>query len=865
MDARSGFILKRPNSDSLWKDRNISIYNNTIFRADTAFHIDLNVAGHTGEVYADIFNNSINEVNYGFYFYRGRSNFNNNIVSNVNYGFHIELGILMVLDGNHIRNSTYAIHTIKTKGMIIKNQSLDNISLGVYSKESDQLQIHSTFFQGSMCSIFDLKSTRTRIYGNVFEDNDIALRMEGSSDSRINDNVFIDNGIAMKLNDTKTTRIFKNSFMDNSIHVIDNGSNSFNDPDWGNYWTGIENYTDWDGNGIVDNPVIIDHDSIDHLPLIVPWGQPWNRRVQIGSVQDLYRINSGERLNITFEAYDPDGDTPTFEIKASRDVFFELDPLTGAFSFLGTDEYEGYTTFNITANDNNGTRNWTEFRIGVNRNPVIDPVEEIVAYPDEPTRYFLTYFDPDGDPVELGVHSKNAPFNVSVLYGNMLFFRARADHTGVWSVVISASDNNGSVSFIEVFIRIIPFNVPPVILEVNASVAYVGEPFEYLITVYDPNQNTFSFNASWSGKGLCSIDDEGLLLINPVSTDVGRQWVDINVSDNNGSYALYSFPLDVMVRNQPPTGPERIDLMVECGDVFTFDPGVADPEGERISYSLVESKYVWISIEDDMLRFSPRDDHVGIHSLVLRAFDPGGEHIDISLHIDVRMGDPPALLNEKSINLRENDLIVISILTDYAKNGTLSYSLVSAPGWASISGGRLILEPVIGDAGRYFFNITVSVVGGASGTYEMEVVVGLNLTGIGIRIDLDPWPSDHRVGDTVAVNVWYYDYPGFLSLVLEVRFEGSVIYSSPGRYHNITFEDAGRYVFYVGIEGYGVTGPWESVDVRERDPPSPAKWPLYLAISLAVILFFSIFVMFMALRRRRPYLRVYPTEPVIEE
>ncbi len=88
----------------------------------------------------------------------------------------------------------------------------------------------------------------------------------------ISENNICDNYIGLGLTvGTTNFRVFHNNFYNNTHQAYDVLSNTWDDgyPSGGNYW---DNYTDVDfnGDGILDNPFVIDDDSQDDYPLAEP-------------------------------------------------------------------------------------------------------------------------------------------------------------------------------------------------------------------------------------------------------------------------------------------------------------------------------------------------------------------------------------------------------------------------------------------------------------------------------------------------------------------------------------------------------------------------------------------------------------------
>jgi parallel beta-helix repeat protein len=124
------------------------------------------------------------------------------------------------------------------------------------------------------------------VYENVLTNNAIGLSMETTGGNNTfygnyvaNNEIGVINGVE-EITRKDPNTIYNNNFVNNVKQVKINGD--FEDDQWdngaeGNYWSDY-NGTDSDGDGIGDNPYIIDENNRDNYPLIelheIPWFQP---------------------------------------------------------------------------------------------------------------------------------------------------------------------------------------------------------------------------------------------------------------------------------------------------------------------------------------------------------------------------------------------------------------------------------------------------------------------------------------------------------------------------------------------------------------------------------------------------------------
>lgn len=123
------------------------------------------------------------------------------------------------------------------------------------------------------------------ISGNTFEGNEgegAIWMIEYENNITISENDFTNNSfyaIFMGGETPYNVYSYLNNFINNSNVINDEGSNSWDNGTYGNYWDTYdepgEGAWDNDSNGIADAPYVIDGDSQDNYPLMNPWdGMP---------------------------------------------------------------------------------------------------------------------------------------------------------------------------------------------------------------------------------------------------------------------------------------------------------------------------------------------------------------------------------------------------------------------------------------------------------------------------------------------------------------------------------------------------------------------------------------------------------------
>ncbi|MCU0799236.1 MAG: right-handed parallel beta-helix repeat-containing protein [Candidatus Thermoplasmatota archaeon] len=771
---------------------------------------------------------------------------NNGIISKENDKLRIEKNII-----SNIRSDAISID--KVLGYDIEKNIMDNIR-GNGIKMTNSLEyigylvkLDSNVIRNCSTGIY-MSSNEPDIMlkGNVIENctEGVGLRyMDGGGLSRNNISE-CGKGIVVE-SSAKNLVMDRNNLIGNDVHAVDEGANTWDNGTWGNYWSNMEDYHDWDGNGIVDHPIYIDADSVDRYPLIVPWGQPWNRKIELDPFIAEHRVEASKWLNLTFTASDPDGDGPLFVIESDREVDFDLNNDTGEFSFRPKKEDVGLVEFNITVYDRNGTRDTGEFVVEVlylNLPPQLEPVDNITIYPGIRVEKELFFHDPNGDNVAVYVDSTNAPFRFSIKDNRYLVFTAGDDQTGVFWMKLTLSDGNGSLSQYMIDVIVIPYNVPPVIGDMFGLVAYVGETSSLLLNVSDVNGDELTINISYDGNGSCWV--EGMqLMLRPDITDVGNRTLTVKVNDNNGSFENRTFAILVLLRNRAPLGPDHHLMRVEAGDVQTDQLLVVDLDGDTLSIASIEPKLDWVKVDlPDWFEVTatPSLDEVGTKGFIINVTDGRGGYLDIVIEIMVFAGPPPIINFTDSIIVKEKEVSVYVLGTDYKKNGTIGFRVISDLDFVSLIGDRLSFEPVHGDHGNYILHIETFVHGGSSRITNHTLRIDYDLSTLNLTIKVGPEKEHYREGETLRISLTYSGYEADLDLKVTMEtYPGGIgtIDSFEGKEGTFKLKEEGLFAIYVIINDHGYFGDPSIIKVESVDGPDT---PFYRFINIGIVLLMAL-------------------------
>ena len=212
-------------------------------------------------------------------------------------------------------------------------------------------------------------------------------------------------------------------------------------------------------------------------------------------------------------------------------------------------------------------------------------------------------------------------------------------------------------------------------------------------------------------------------------------------------------------RNDPPTIGGIPSTQATVGQAYSFTPTAADPEGESLTFSIV-NRPTWLSFSNSTGRLSG-----------VPASSAAGEYVEI--RIQVSDGRSTATLGPFSITVldanrapnisgapptaaREGQFYEFRPTATDADGDTLTFSIVNRPAWATFNSatGRLSGTPGTGTVGT-FANITIRVSDGTLGASlsPFSIVVAQVSSG---SVTLSWQPPTQRADGSPLINLAGY-------------------------------------------------------------------------------------------------------------
>ncbi|MCI5145622.1 MAG: hypothetical protein D3923_08840, partial [Candidatus Electrothrix sp. AR3] len=182
----------------------------------------------------------------------------------------------------------------------------------------------------------------------------------------------------------------------------------------------------------------------------------------------------------------------------------------------------------------------------INNPPIIYSTPSEIGSTDQVYTYDVDGHDPDQD---ILIYSLvNAPEGMVIDAGSGAITWNEPvpnEHT----VTVQVDDNNGGTAQQSYTLFI---NGPPVITTVPSLEVVAVEPYSYLITAEDPNNDTLNYELTSGPEGMSVDASGGLITWLPVLEQVGNHQVAVIVSDGRGGTDSQTWLIEVLDPNPPP-------------------------------------------------------------------------------------------------------------------------------------------------------------------------------------------------------------------------------------------------------------------------------------------------------------------------
>jgi hypothetical protein len=415
-------------------------------------------------------------------------------------------------------------------------------------------------------------------------------------------------------------------------------------------------------------------------------------------------VNQGASYSFAPSAADTDGDALIFGIDA-KPTWAVFDTATGRLSGAPAAADVGvHRGIVIWVSDGKVQTLLPAFDVtvmaapsGGNRAPTISgtPATSIVV--GTPYSFTPTASDPDGQPITFSIRNRPAWAVFDAATGRL---QGTPSSTGTFAdVAISVSDGQVAVPLppFTILVTPPPVNRAPVISGVPMTSVEAGTAYTFVPTVSDPDGDTLLFAIAGRPSWAAFDTGTGRLSGTPPSTTTGTFTnIRISVSDgpNTASLPAFSITVTAPTSNTPPTISGTPATTATQGTLYTFRPTASDADGDTLTFSIA-NRPAWATFNatNGTLQGTPGSAHIRTYGNIVISVSDGVASTPLpAFAITVASSNnPPTISGTPPTTATVATQYSFTPTASDADGGTLAFSIVNRPSWATFSAttGRL--------------------------------------------------------------------------------------------------------------------------------------------------------------------------------
>src|SRR3989344_2264774 len=530
--------------------------------------------------------------------------------------------------------------------------------------------------------------------------------------------------------------------------------------------------------------------------------------------------NQTATVNVTFtyimNVTDPDliyGDSITWGTNSTIFTITKINSTHGMINFTPTISDVNNYSIMIMVNDTyNLSDNHTFFfRVQNNTAPVLFTIGNRNATQGVLFNLSISGYDTDNDNITFS--SNSTLFNITFHNGSMgnISFTPTNDQVGNYSIRFIATDVNGATASETIVFGINNTNDAPTINSITSP------QFVKVNTTLLLNITGADVDIQW-GDNLSFGDNTTLFQINttnstlalinytPIAADVGNYSISINVTDNSGAYASFTFILAV-TNSSAPVLTTIGNYTVPENSFLNITINASDADGDALTFSINDTNLTTTNFTftyNSTVRIAyftgtPDQIDVGNHSFVVNVTDVNNNLATQVFSINVTyVDDPPNLTFVQNQTAYENTQFLLNVtaydeeIIVFGKVLNLTfYSNVSFFNFTTRNNNTSMVvnfTPTTAQVGNYSVNITVS--DNVSNTSQIIFLQILNINDPPRILNFSPSNLTPRINENTSqqftVNATDPDWPFNETLSIVWYLDGNNQTGSISTYFNGT-------------------------------------------------------------------------------
>ncbi|OBU16225.1 hypothetical protein AYY19_03405 [Photobacterium aquimaris] len=418
-------------------------------------------------------------------------------------------------------------------------------------------------------------------------------------------------------------------------------------------------------------------------------------------------------------AKDPNGKQLRYSMSGQPN-WLHLNSNTGVISGTPGINDEGH--FSILISVSNGKETVTkQLSLTINdanHAPIINTIPDQTVIVDQNAFIRIVARDSDNDTLIYSLNNSPPWLKINPKTGELSGTPTAAN---IGSSLIQVIVSDGKARTEKSFNLNVLIDPTPVFSGMTTFNALTRQDFTAKITATDPNNKPLTYSL---------LNAPEWLKINPKTGSLsGKPGVDgagdfsINVTVTNGK-ELQSEKISIHVKDGNKGA--KIDAVTKQtivkGDAFSVQIVAVDPEGDNLTYGLVNAP-TWFSISSGgLLQVNAGDEVLGNYTIQVVVNDGRLDSI-LNIQVDVVV-DPTPIINSTEFTAQTRQIFQAQIKATDPNNKPLTYSLSGQPTWLIINPktGEISGQPSVNDAGTVSFTVTAT-----NGTQKVDQLIQLTV------------------------------------------------------------------------------------------------------------------------------------------
>lgn len=378
-----------------------------------------------------------------------------------------------------------------------------------------------------------------------------------------------------------------------------------------------------------------------------------------------------------------------------------------------TYEDDGFYEVTLMVRDDDGTLSTDILNVTLNNvAPQITPISPLTIPEDIPANIQVYAYDVAGD--TLSYFDNSTMFEINPTTG-AIYYIPQNDEVGDHLINITVMDEDGGISYIDLFIRVQNSNDPPYIVSQPVTEAIENMNYEYQVLVEDEDLNlsvpdiiTYSLDTFPSGM---TIDTSGRISWVPTESQVSQVFtVIVNVTDGV-AFDIQTYQINVSNVNDAPVIVSTPLTSINEDENYFYDVDAQDEDADDVLlYSLfLKPEGMTIDETTGEISWLPSNLDVGENEILVRVTDLMGSITEQGFTISVyNANDAPVLEFIGDLTAYEDQLFEFQVNgSDEDIGDKLDYFDNSDLFRIDEDSGMISFVPSNDDVGTYTIRITV--------------------------------------------------------------------------------------------------------------------------------------------------------------